>query len=60
MTQHAVTTGQKRNAWTVLVTFPDDWPDEPTLAGSQVTFSYPSEDAALLARQGFRLRGATV
>lgn len=47
------------NPWKIIVTFPETWPDEPTLAGQTITFRYPSESAAELAQRGFRLRGAT-
>jgi len=45
------------NEYYFTVEFPADWADEPILAGTKVTFYYPTEQAAKLALDGFRSRG---
>jgi hypothetical protein len=54
---------QRRNRYSILVTFPpnwgDLWPDEGALAGRTVRCWYPTAEAALLTARGFRMRGAS-
>jgi hypothetical protein len=50
---------QRRNTASIRVSFPADWPDEPSLAGQTLTLYFPTEEAALLTAAGFRMRGAT-
>ena len=49
---------QRRNNWIVIVSFPANWTDEPALAGTTQKFYYRTEEAADLAAEGFKLRGA--
>ena len=44
----------------ILVTFPADWPEEPSLAGTTQPFWYPTAEAADFAARGFRIRGCSV
>lgn len=51
---------QRGNKWFFYVSFPETWgafPDEePVFAGTRQKMSYPTEDAATLALQGFGIR----
>jgi hypothetical protein len=48
-----------RKRFKILVSFPADWADEPSLAGTTQEFWYPTVDAATLAARGFQMRGCT-
>jgi hypothetical protein len=50
----------QQNRYKITVTFPTEWTDEPTLAGTTQEFFYRTLTAMDDAARGFRIRGCVV